>query len=77
MHIFNRKNISECIRLVGSSFVINDLSYNEKKNLLATVSRDRIVRIYDASNGSLKDLHNMHNYSVKQYALILQGIICR
>ncbi|MGE9755772.1 hypothetical protein ACQP3R_23620, partial [Bacillus inaquosorum] len=36
VHIFNRKNISECIRLVGSSFVINDLSYNEKKNLLAT-----------------------------------------
>ncbi|MCY7578512.1 WD40 repeat domain-containing protein [Bacillus altitudinis] len=75
VHIFNRKNISECIRLVGSSFVINDLSYNEKKNLLATVSRDRIVRIYDASNGSLKGLHNMHNYSVKTVCFNASGVL--
>ncbi|MED3385009.1 WD40 repeat domain-containing protein [Bacillus subtilis] len=75
VHIFNRKNISEHISLVGSSFVINDLSYNEKTNLLATVSRDRIVRIYDATNGILKDLHSLHNYSVKTVCFNSSGVL--
>lgn len=75
VHIFNRKNISEPISLVGSSFVINDLSYNEETNLLATVSRDRIVRIYDATNGILKDFHNLHNYSIKTVCFNSSGIL--
>jgi WD40 repeat protein len=76
VHVFDKHNVNNPpVSLIGSSFIINDVAFSKKLNLIATVSRDKVVRIYNADTCTLEGIHNLHNYSIKTVCFDSEGIL--
>lgn len=76
VHVFDKHNLNKPpVSLVGSSFIINDVAFSKKLNLIATVSRDKVVRIYNANSYTLEGIHNLHNYSIKTLSFNSEGVL--
>ncbi|MED3025658.1 MULTISPECIES: WD40 repeat domain-containing protein [Bacillus cereus group] len=76
VHVFDKNNLNKLpTQLIGSSFIINDVAFSKELNLIATVSRDKIVRIYNATTFTLEGIHNLHNYSIKTVSFNNEGVL--
>lgn len=75
IHIFDRADISKKRVIVGPTGIVNEVEIDSLRNRIASVSRDKVVRVYDLETGSILAQHKVHRYSIKSLAVTDSGLV--
>ncbi|WP_026961914.1 WD40 repeat domain-containing protein [Alicyclobacillus herbarius] len=75
IYVSEKPTLKRIKEFIGPTAIVNDVALDLENNQLVTVSRDRVVRLYEISSGAIIAQHNRHRYSVKSVALLEDGTI--
>jgi toxoflavin biosynthesis protein ToxC len=76
IHLFDKNDLSLPPReFVGPTAIVNDIFLDTARERIVSVSRDKVVRIFDLNNGHVAAQHDVHRYSIKSVTVNASGQI--
>ncbi|MGZ4113068.1 MAG: WD40 repeat domain-containing protein, partial [Tumebacillaceae bacterium] len=76
IHLFDKQNTAQVAReFVGPTAIVNDIFLDSKHDRIVSVSRDKVVRIFDLATGCIVAHHDVHRYSIKSVTVTEDGHI--
>jgi toxoflavin biosynthesis protein ToxC len=74
-YMFDYRTLRKVKELLGQALLINDIDIDNSEKLVATVGRDRGVRVYSIESGCLIAQHFKHSYSIKSVSFDENGVL--
>lgn len=76
IHLFEKEDVTVIAReFVGPTAIVNDIFLDSVRNRVVSVSRDKVVRIFDLQTGCILAHHDVHRYSIKSVTVTDDGHI--
>ncbi|MFD2172221.1 WD40 repeat domain-containing protein [Tumebacillus lipolyticus] len=76
IHLFQKGDLKKATReFFGPTAIVNDIFLDSVNGRVISVSRDKVVRIYDLDSARIIAQHDVHRYSIKSVTVTEDGHI--